>query len=138
MPQSPLSLNETILKELELTSSDIHDFVKFFNDFQKKNQSQQDECRGYCQGEIYTWLGAYNGIHGYVSLLVSTPNRQVNGLPSGSLANVSNFCDSHGANYPDVVLSQAKTFFILFSRRTVGHWDIGTLGQWDSKGRQLK
>ncbi|XP_034477099.1 sex peptide receptor [Drosophila innubila] len=70
MPQSPLPLNDTLLKDLKLTSSDIHDFVKFFFDFQKKNQSQQDECQGYCQGEIYTWLGAYNGIHGYVSLLI--------------------------------------------------------------------
>jgi len=71
MNQPQLPLNESLLKDLELTSSDIHDFVKLLFDFQKKNQSQQDECHGYCQGDIYKWLGAYNGIHGYVSLLVS-------------------------------------------------------------------
>lgn len=87
MPQSPLPLNETLLKEMELTSSDIQDFVKRLFDFQKKNQSQLDECQGYCQGDIYKWLGAYNGIHGYVSLLVSIiqPSPDCQGLPSGSL-----------------------------------------------------
>ncbi|XP_017865818.1 G-protein coupled receptor dmsr-1 isoform X1 [Drosophila mojavensis] len=65
-----VSLNETLLKDLEITRGDIQDFVKLLFDFQKKNQTQQDECQGYCQGEIYTWLRAYNGIHGYVSLLI--------------------------------------------------------------------
>lgn len=69
-----VSLNETLLKDLEITRGDIQDFVKLLFDFQKKNQTQQDECQGYCQGEIYSWLRAYNGIHGYVSLLVSIPS----------------------------------------------------------------
>ncbi|KAH8300272.1 hypothetical protein KR044_012356 [Drosophila immigrans] len=70
MTQSQVKLNETLLKDLEITSSDIQDFVQLLFEFQKKNQSQPDECRGYCQGDIYKWVGAYNGIHGYVSLLI--------------------------------------------------------------------
>jgi len=99
MNQPQLPLNESLLKDLELTSSDIHDFGKLLFDFQKKNQSQQDECQGYCQGDIYKWLGAYNGIHGYVSLLVSTVRPVTrssncdNELPGNSLANIVT-CDT--------------------------------------------
>ncbi|KAH8371922.1 hypothetical protein KR093_009289, partial [Drosophila rubida] len=70
MTQTQVKLNETLLKDLQITNSDIQDFVQLLFEFQKKNQSQPDECRGYCQGDIYKWVGAYNGIHGYVSLLI--------------------------------------------------------------------
>ncbi|XP_022223263.2 G-protein coupled receptor dmsr-1 isoform X2 [Drosophila obscura] len=75
MPQSHLQqsapFNATILKDFKITSSEMEDFVKLMFDFQRKNQSMQnDECQGYCQGEIYNWLRAYNSIHGYVSLMI--------------------------------------------------------------------
>lgn len=67
-----LPFNETVLKDFKLTSSDIDKFVQLMHQFQRKNMStQMDECHGYCQGEIYSWLRAYNNIHGYVSLMVS-------------------------------------------------------------------
>jgi len=71
-----LPFNDTVLKDHELTSTDIEKFVKLWHEYQMKNMTPQvDECQGYCQGEIYNWLRAYNSIHGYVSLMVSwTPN----------------------------------------------------------------
>ncbi|KAH8372714.1 hypothetical protein KR009_003434 [Drosophila setifemur] len=70
--QHRVPFNETVLKDFELTSSDIDKFVKLMHEFQMKNMTPQvDECQGYCQGEIYNWLRAYNSIHGYVSLMAS-------------------------------------------------------------------
>lgn len=64
--------NDTVLKDYHLTSTDIEKFVKLWQEYQMKNMTPQvDECQGYCQGEIYNWLRAYNSIHGYVSLMVS-------------------------------------------------------------------
>ncbi|XP_039147400.1 G-protein coupled receptor dmsr-1 isoform X1 [Drosophila simulans] len=63
--------NDTVLKDYHLTSTDIEKFVKLWQEFQMKNMTPQvDECQGYCQGEIYNWLRAYNSIHGYVSLMI--------------------------------------------------------------------
>ncbi|KAH8233080.1 hypothetical protein KR026_003898 [Drosophila bipectinata] len=72
--QHRLPFNETVLKDFKLTSSDIDKFVQLmheYNQHQRKNLTNQvDECHGYCQGEIYSWLRAYNNIHGYVSLMI--------------------------------------------------------------------
>ncbi|XP_016930284.2 G-protein coupled receptor dmsr-1 isoform X2 [Drosophila suzukii] len=66
-----LPFNDTVLKDHELTSTDIEKFVKLWHEYQMKNMTPQvDECQGYCQGEIYNWLRAYNSIHGYVSLMI--------------------------------------------------------------------
>ncbi|XP_020818188.1 sex peptide receptor [Drosophila serrata] len=65
------AFNKTVLNDLHITKTDIDKFLKYWQDFQKKNMSNQvDECQGYCQGEIYNWLRAYNSIHGYVSLMI--------------------------------------------------------------------
>ncbi|KAH8237190.1 hypothetical protein KR038_006207, partial [Drosophila bunnanda] len=70
--QPPMAaFNKTVLNDLHITKTDIDKFLKYWQDFQKKNMSNQvDECQGYCQGEIYNWLRAYNSIHGYVSLMI--------------------------------------------------------------------
>ncbi|KAH8290763.1 hypothetical protein KR054_005675, partial [Drosophila jambulina] len=71
-PQMP-AFNKTVLNDLQITKTDIDKFLKYWQEFQKKNMSmssQVDECQGYCQGEIYNWLRAYNSIHGYVSLMI--------------------------------------------------------------------
>ncbi|XP_030375135.1 probable G-protein coupled receptor 139 [Scaptodrosophila lebanonensis] len=68
-------LNASMLQDLELSNNDIIEYVKLLHHYLQKNRTQQkeevvDECAGYCQGEIYQWLKAYNNIHGYVSLLI--------------------------------------------------------------------
>ncbi|XP_034127244.1 sex peptide receptor isoform X3 [Drosophila guanche] len=69
--QQALPFNSTILRDFKITDSEIADFVKLMHEFQRNNQSLlHDECSGYCQGEIYNWLKAYNSIHGYVSLMI--------------------------------------------------------------------
>ncbi|XP_016999241.2 G-protein coupled receptor dmsr-1 [Drosophila takahashii] len=75
MGQTPLHhsvpFNDSVLKDQGLTSTDIDKFVQLWKQYQMKNMSAQvDECQGYCQGEIYNWLRAYNSIHGYVSLMI--------------------------------------------------------------------
>ncbi|KAH8348637.1 hypothetical protein KR084_009334 [Drosophila pseudotakahashii] len=67
----PVPFNDSVLKDQGLTSTDIDKFVQLWKQYQMKNMSDQmDECQGYCQGEIYNWLRAYNSIHGYVSLMI--------------------------------------------------------------------
>ncbi|ALC41748.1 CG13229, partial [Drosophila busckii] len=62
-------LNETLLRDFELTDFDVDDFIKLSIAIQKR-MNQTDECSGYCQGDIYKWVRAYNGVHGYVSLMI--------------------------------------------------------------------
>lgn len=68
--QLDVEVNDTLLEDLKLSKDDITDFVKLLVDFTKKNHTP-NECAGYCEGDIYKWVRAYNGIHGYVSLLAS-------------------------------------------------------------------
>ncbi|KAH8416153.1 hypothetical protein KR222_009405 [Zaprionus bogoriensis] len=70
---APLQVNETLLKDRQLTISEIQDFAKLLADLYKKNQSQ-NECVGYCEGDIYKWVRAYNGVHGYICIFGTIAN----------------------------------------------------------------
>ncbi|XP_023031798.1 G-protein coupled receptor dmsr-1 [Drosophila willistoni] len=65
-------LNASLLESLHISPEEFNDFMARLADMKIKNKSLAEisECEGYCQGEIYKWLRTYNGMHGYVSLLI--------------------------------------------------------------------
>lgn len=92
LPHKMPPFNKTVLNGVPITQNDIDKFVKFMHAFQKKNMSTQvDECQGYCQGEIYNWLRAYNSIHGYVSLMVSARSKKTQTRYSSRLKTMETF-----------------------------------------------
>lgn len=51
---------------LDITENDFRRFIEFMQMYNTAH-----ECADYCKGEFYQMLRAYNGIHGYVALMVS-------------------------------------------------------------------
>lgn len=52
---------------LDITENDFRRFFEYMQIYQT-----QHECADYCKGDFYKMLKTYNGIHGYVALMVST------------------------------------------------------------------
>lgn len=51
---------------LDITENDFRLFVEYMQLYKTTH-----ECADYCKGDFYQMLRAYNGIHGYVALMVS-------------------------------------------------------------------
>lgn len=59
-----------------LTTDELIQFIKYLNAYNHKDSSgldsnSSDECEDYCRGDFYQGLRVYNGLHGYVALVVS-------------------------------------------------------------------
>lgn len=57
-----------------VTDDEFRDFMKLVEKYKYPNHTQETtlpKCHDYCTGELYQMLRTYNGVHGYVALLVS-------------------------------------------------------------------
>ncbi|XP_053965553.1 G-protein coupled receptor dmsr-1 [Anastrepha ludens] len=55
-----------------VTDDELRDFLKLYEkyNYAKRNSTHEPECYDYCTGELYRMLRTYNGVHGYVALLI--------------------------------------------------------------------
>ncbi|XP_037951213.1 sex peptide receptor-like isoform X2 [Teleopsis dalmanni] len=55
-----------------ITAADVRKFLEFMQRYHANHSVPADlaECQDYCKGQLYQWLRAYNGVHGYVALLI--------------------------------------------------------------------
>ncbi|XP_005177141.2 G-protein coupled receptor dmsr-1 [Musca domestica] len=58
-----------------LTTDELIQFIKYLNAYNHKDSSgldsnSSDECEDYCRGDFYQGLRVYNGLHGYVALVI--------------------------------------------------------------------
>ncbi|XP_054739047.1 G-protein coupled receptor dmsr-1 [Anastrepha obliqua] len=55
-----------------VTDDELRDFLKLYEkyNYPKRNSTHEPECHDYCTGELYQMLRTYNGVHGYVALLI--------------------------------------------------------------------
>ncbi|CAD7014753.1 sex peptide receptor [Ceratitis capitata] len=56
-----------------VTDDEFRDFMKLMEKYNNPNHSQEatlHKCHDYCTGELYQMLRTYNGVHGYVALLI--------------------------------------------------------------------
>ncbi|XP_067633925.1 G-protein coupled receptor dmsr-1 [Eurosta solidaginis] len=58
-----------------VTDDEFRDFMKMVEQYKhpKRNYTHEmgmDKCHDYCTGELYQMLRTYNGVHGYVALLI--------------------------------------------------------------------
>lgn len=57
-----------------VTDDEFRDFMKLVEKYKYPNHTQETalpKCHDYCTSELYQMLRTYNGVHGYVALLVS-------------------------------------------------------------------
>ncbi|XP_054090637.1 G-protein coupled receptor dmsr-1 [Zeugodacus cucurbitae] len=56
-----------------VTDDEFRDFIKLVEKYKYPNHTQDaamPKCHDYCTGELYQMLRTYNGVHGYVALLI--------------------------------------------------------------------
>ncbi|XP_018795764.1 PREDICTED: sex peptide receptor [Bactrocera latifrons] len=56
-----------------VTDDEFRDFMKLVEKYKNPNHTQETtlpKCHDYCTGELYQMLRTYNGVHGYVALMI--------------------------------------------------------------------
>jgi len=71
--ESFVDFNTTKLLNAGVSEDELRDFLRYWQRFNLNHShvDENEECKDYCKSELYQLLRAYNGVHGYVALLVS-------------------------------------------------------------------